>query len=297
MINFDFFKGSNNRIVLALGFFDCIHLGHLQLLEKTKLVAKSLGVYDCVFTFKNDLSTVVRGKNGLVCTFDERREKLEKIKINSMISTVFTKEFSNLLAEDFLKILFDNFLISAIVCGKDYRFGKDGLGDVNLLKKFCDEKGISLFVEDDALYNGEKISTTLIKKLLLNGDLKTANHLLNSPYQISGEVIKDRQVGRKLGFPTANVLIQEEKSPLKIGVYKTFVIIDGVRYNCITNYGARPTFLLEKVLTETYIDGFCGDLYGKNLTVYFTDFIRDCVKFESENQLISQLKEDLEKIR
>ena len=250
-----------------------------------------------MFTFENNFISVFKGNNGLVNTFEERVDKLEKLSVKSVISTVFTKEFSSVLAEDFLKILFTNFSVKAIVCGRDYKFGKGGLGSVELLEKFCKKNGAKLVIASDVLIDGNKISTTLVKNLLQEGKIEKANALLTFPYEITGEIVKDRQVGRKLGFPTANVLINSEKAPLKVGVYKTTVILGGKEYNCITNYGSRPTYNLDGVLTETYIDGFNGDLYGQKLTVYFNEFLRDCVKFDNENQLIAQLKSDLEKIR
>lgn len=297
MIEFDFYKGSKTEIILALGFFDSVHLGHLKLIETTKNLAKKYSAYDCVFTFKNDYLSDFKGLKGVVNTYEERLEKLEKLSVKSVIFSVFTKELSRVSASDFLMLIKNNFNIKAIVCGCDYRFGFGGEGNVALLKEFCNKNEIELVVVEDVYYESEKVSTTLVKKLLLSGDVKTANMLLTYPYEICGEVIKDRQVGRKLGFPTANVLIDKQKAPLKVGVYKTYVIIDGKKYNCITNYGSRPTYSLDSVLIETYIDGFSGDLYGKEITVYFTDYIRDCIKFDSEKQLIEQLKSDLEKIR
>ncbi len=297
MIEFDFYKGSKTEIVLALGFFDCIHLGHLKLIETTKSLAEKYGANDCIFTFKNHHVSDFKGLKGVVNTYEERVKKLEKLLVKSVIFSVFTNEFSRVNASEFLKLLISNFNIKAIVCGRDYKFGYGGEGKVTLLKEFCNKNSIELVVEDDVYFGNEKVSTTLVKKLLLGGDVKTANLLLTYPYEICGEVVKDRQVGRKLGFPTANVLINKQKAPLKVGVYKTYVIVDGKKYNCITNYGSRPTYSLDSVLIETYIDGFSGDLYGKEITVYFTDYIRDCVKFDSEKQLIEQLNCDLEKIR
>lgn len=297
MIKFDFFKGDNTPIVLALGFFDCLHLGHVKLFDETKTLAKTFNVLPCAFTFEDGLISEFKGSTGLVNTYEERIKKFEKLSIKSVISTVFTKEFADMLADDFVNILFTRFNVKAIVCGKDYKFGKGRLGNVDTLKDVCEKNGVILSVVSDVLVNGHKISTTVIKDLLFKGEIVKANELMTFPYEISGRVIKDRQVGRKLGFPTANVLIKKEKAPLKVGVYKTFSIIDGVKYNCITNYGSRPTFGLDGILTETYIDGFSGDLYGKFLTVYFSEYLRDCVRFESQEKLISQLRCDLEKIR
>lgn len=283
--------------VIALGFFDSVHIGHIALIEKAKEVAKQKAFESAVFTFKNDLSKVVKDSNGLIFTYYERLKKLENLHIQSVIFANFTKEFSNLSPEEFIKILSEEFSIKAIVCGVDYKFGKGGLGNVDLLKCICKKYGVEVFVQEEIKSGKERVSTSKIKNLLCSGTIKEANSLLGSPYFIIGKVVKDRQVGKVLGFPTANVKIDGEKAPLKIGVYKTSVILDGKKYSCITNYGARPTFSLDEVLTETYIDGFSGDLYGKEITVYFEEYLRDCVKFDSVDELIKQLEKDLEKIR
>ncbi len=283
--------------VIALGFFDSVHIGHIALIEKAKEVAKIKGICSAIFTFKNDMSKVVKRSNGLIFTYYERLKKFKNLHIQSVIFANFTKEFSNLSPEEFIKILTTEFCVKAIVCGKDYKFGKGGHGNVEVLKSICHNYGVEVFVQEEVKKSEERVSTSIIKSLLGTGKIKEANSLLGSPYFISGKVVKDRQVGKDLGFPTANVKIDGEKAPLKIGVYKTSVVLDEKKYSCITNYGARPTFSLDEVLTETYIDGFSGDLYGKEITVYFEEYLRDCVKFDSVNKLIKQLEKDLEKIR
>lgn len=297
MKTIDFFKGDNSKIVVALGFFDSIHVGHATIINKAKEIAKTHMVDCAVFTFANDIDSLFGESNGLVLTYDERIEKLSKLSVNTVISTIFTNEFSKISAAEFFNVLTNNFQVKAVVCGKDYRFGHKGLGDVNLLKDLCEDKGICLSIVDDVSYCGKRVSTTNIKELLFDGRIEEANELLGESYSISGEVAHGRAVGSQMGFPTANVIIPSEKAKIKVGVYKTHVVLDGKEYKCITNYGARPTFNLSDVLTETYIDGFNGDLYGKKITVYFDSFIRECKKFNGIEELTNQLKLDLEKIR
>lgn len=294
---FDFYKKEKTPLVLALGFFDSIHIGHCEIIKRCQSLAKSLSATDCVFTFKNDISSVVSKSKGLVFTYEERLKKLEKLQVKSIISTSFTNEFSKIESLDFLKTITDNFNVLAVVCGEDYTFGKGGKGRVNDLKDFCSKRGIKFEIVKQIEIKGQKISTSLIKEELSLGRIESANELLGSPYFITGEVIKDRQVGRCLGFPTANIPLNAQKLPLKLGVYHTLVELDGVKYDCITNFGARPTFGLNDVLTETYIDGFNGDLYGKSITVNFKRFLRDLIKFNSAEELKAQLKKDLGTIR
>ncbi len=297
MKTIDFLKGDNAKIVVALGFFDSIHVGHTIIINKAQEIAKKHDADCAVFTFTNDIDFLFGASSGLVLTYDERIEKLSKLSVDTVISTIFTKEFSKISATEFFNTLTKNFEVKAVVCGKDYRFGYKGLGDVNLLKNLCKDKGICLHVIEDVSHCGKRVSTTNIKELLLDGKIEQANELLGESYSISGEVAHGRAVGSQMGFPTANVIIPSEKAKIKVGVYKTHVVLDGKEYKCITNYGARPTFSLDDVLTETYIDGFSGDLYGKNIIVYFDAFIRECIKFNDIEELTNQLKLDLEKIR
>ena len=297
MRTLDFYNGDSTETVVALGFFDSIHVGHQAIINKAKHVAENLNVGCAVFTFKNDIDSLIKDTNGLVFTYEERLKKLSKLSVDSVISTIFTKEFSSLLATEFFNALTSNFKVKAIVCGKDYRFGYKGEGDVDFLQTICKDKGVLLYIVEDFAINEKRVSTTYIKELLLNGQIKAANELLGGSYFLSGEVEHGREVGRGMGFPTANVTIDKDKAKIKSGVYKTHVAIEGKTYNCITNYGSRPTFDLNEVLTETYIDGYKGDLYGKNLTIFFDEYLRECFKFNSIDELTAQLQKDLEKIR
>ena len=296
MRELDLFKKYDEPVVIALGFFDCLHKGHVSLISKALSLAKKLNTLPVVFTFKNDIATFLKKEDGVIFTYYERIENLEKLKINTVISTVFTKEFSEIEHKKFLDLLFENFNVKAIVCGEDFRYGKGGEGNATELKEYSVSKGSQILIENEICCEGKKISTSNIKRLLSQGDVDKANQLMEFPYQISGEVVCGRKVGRKLGFPTANVNVNSEKSKIKNGVYKTQVKIDDKVYNSITNYGARPTYGLEEILTETFIKGFDGDLYGRKITIIFCEFLRDCIKFESEAKLKEQIKYDLEKI-
>jgi len=295
MRELDFFEKYDQPVVIALGFFDSLHKGHISLISRALSVAGEINATPCVFTYKNDLASLLNRDEGVVYTYRERLKNLEKLKINTVISTVFTKEFSLFSYQDFLCMLFNNFNVLALVCGEDFKFGKGGLGDVETLDDFCKSQGAKLFVESEIRHDGKKISTRDIKTLLKRGEIEKANQLLGFRYQVSGEVVRDRQVGRRLGFPTANVCVDPEKLKIKCGVYKTHVEIDGITYSAITNYGARPTYNLNEILSETHILGFNGNLYEKQITVNFDKYLRDCVKFESENELKLQLKKDMER--
>ena len=144
---------------------------------------------------------------------------------------------------------------------------------------------------------GEKISSSAIKAMLADGDIERANLFLGEDFFLKGEVVQDRQIGKTLGFPTANICYPKEKFPIKYGVYQSWAEIDGKLYHGVTNFGARPTFDNETVMTETHFIGFDGDLYGKTLTVHFTRYLRDVQKFESVDALKAQLLRDVEQVK
>jgi len=145
--------------------------------------------------------------------------------------------------------------------------------------------------------DGEKVSSTQVKTLLAQGEVEKAEKWLSHPFFLMGEVYADRKVGRTLGFPTANIRYPKGKFPLARGVYETRVTLDGKMYKGITNYGARPTFADETVVTETYLDGFDGDLYGQALKVEFIKKLRDIRKFDNAEALKKQLEEDIGRVR
>ena len=274
--------------VMALGYFDSVHLGHKTLLRSTVSLAKRLNATPTALIFTGNFKG-----NGEVFTFTERVKRIEKEGIEAVVYAELTSEFMSLTDGDFLSMLFSSINVSALVCGDDFTFGKNALGNTETLSKKCAEKGVQLLVVDKVCDdNGEKISTNQIKKYLNLGDVSSANILLGDNYFISGEVIKGKRLGNTIGFPTANVAFNSKKTNLKRGVYLTYVIIDGVKYLSLTNVGTQPTVNGEKEVIETYIDGFTGDLYGTNLTVYFEKYIRDIIKFNSVEELKAQLLED-----
>ncbi|MBR3864831.1 MAG: riboflavin biosynthesis protein RibF [Clostridia bacterium] len=293
-----FNQKTTNPVVMCLGAFDSVHIGHKSLIKKAQeLKAKYLADL-CVFTFNNDHSVFASKFLGEVFTFEERLVRLENMVVDEVCEAKMSPEFASLSPKEFLTQLIDNRHIRAFVCGKDFKFGKNAKGNVELLKEFCNKKNIDLFVCDFVTDNlGNKIATTTIKEHLVNGEIISANNLLGDKYFISGKVVEGRRVGRTLGFPTANIEFSPTKLRPKSGVYLTEVIIDNKKYGAITNVGSAPTFNQENCLIETHIKNFSGDLYEKKLTVYFCDYIRPIMKFSTKEELINQLNEDLKVIK
>lgn len=284
----DYSKKSSEPLILVLGFFDCLHIGHLKLIERAEKIARETNCKACLFTFENaDLSD-----GGSVLSFSERVEKAGRYGVNIVLKANFDERFKTTSPEDFLAKLYSTLDIKGIVCGYDYTFGFKAEGKVDTLAKFCKERNIPLEIVEKQEFNGVRISTTHIKSLLKEGKIEEANEILGEPYFIDGVVEKGRQVGRTLGFPTANTNIDKGKFRIKDGVYKTLVSADGKEYEGITNYGARPTFGLTSVTVETYLKNFDGNLYGKKITVKFLAYIRDIMKFSDKNELVKQLEKD-----
>lgn len=291
---YNYYDKADGDFVVILGFFDCIHIGHAALIEKGVKVAENLGITPAVFTYSNNPSEVLGKSVGQVLTYKERLFKLEKHSINSVISCNFDMFYASRSGEEFLDELFKNFSVKAVVCGYDFTYGKNASCNAEDLKSYCKKVNVPCFVQDKITFDGERVSTTLIKKLLSIGDIKEVNKLLGDPYFVVGKVVRGRQDGRKIGFPTANVFFPEDKFRIKNGVYKTRVIVDGKEYKAITNYGAQPTFGENTVVSESYIKDFDDDIYGKEITIIFDDYIRDIFKFYDIENLKSQLKKDME---
>lgn len=281
-------------VVIALGYFDSVHLGHRKVIEHATSLAKELNAKPVVFTFSGNLKGAINGASDTsIYTIEERVAILKEIGIEKVYSAPVTKEFLNLSASQFLEKLNSDLNIKGYATGSDYRFGCKGQGDIESLKEYASKKGQVVVVTQTEMVKGEKVSTSLIKKLLTQGDIQTANTLLVRNYSITGQVYKDRKVGEKLGFPTVNLKMDIDKHEIKPAVYYGRVFVDGVYYKAIINYGARPTFSLKEKVLEAHLINFNGDLYGKTLTVFFDGFLREIKTFSNGEELKSQLKKDL----
>ena len=269
--------------VMLLGGFDGLHLGHCKLVLRAREYGIPVGIM-----------TIVGGKEQKnLFTFEEREDIFKNAGIDFVFELPFL-EIKDMSPENFVGLLQKEFNPSAFICGDDFRFGKNAVGDAKTLK---DSTRVCVEIQTIVEKNGKKVSSTDIKACLEKGEVEQANALLSEPFFLTGEVIRDRGVGQKIGFPTANIEYPENKFPLKRGVYETQTEIDGVFYKGITNYGTRPTFENDRVITETYLDGFSGELYGRKCKICFLRFLREIKKFENVDALKSQLAEDIRRVR
>ena len=278
--------------VLLLGYFDGVHIGHRKLIAKAKAIAAERGCLVGITTFYDSK------KGRQIYTFAERVCLFEQLGIDFVYAAAFDGRFRATEGDDFLRHVCERLSVRAFVCGADYTYGKDAAGNTGTLRAFCKDRGIPLYVEELVNFSGEKAASAQAKRYLDAGDVQGLARLLGAPYFICGTVSTEgRQVGRKLGFPTANIHLAAEKYPLQSGVYAVHLPIEGKIYRGIANYGPRPTFGDDRVVLEIFADGYHGDLYGKQLCVYFDARIRGVRKFGDAAQLQRQLEKDLESIR
>ncbi|MDE6302065.1 MAG: hypothetical protein K2M36_00550, partial [Clostridia bacterium] len=242
--------------------------------------------------------SVLLGGEKQVYSFTERAHALEMLGLDNLIYTNFDDYFAHHTALDFLDTLTFCLNIKAIVVGEDYRFGKNAEGNVTFLEQYCVKNDILLKVVPFRRTDGRKISTSELKNLVKSGDIKHLNSLLTQPYFTIGKVEHARHVGSTvLGYPTANIAMDDSKLALAEGIYATKLYVDCKCYNSMTNVGAKPTFYINTPSIETFIFDFDGDLYGKQVKLSFFERTRGVIKFPSADALKEQLKADEAHIR
>ena len=278
-------------IVLALGFFDCVHIGHLSLINETIKMALCMNCESAIYTFSNDPNKLLN-KSKQIYTFEERKSIFENIGVDNVIAEEFTEEFADQSPLQYIDNIISKFNVVGVVAGKDYTFGKNAEGNAQLLKEYLSMKGIKVKILPFEKANSQKISTRNIKKYIEEGNVQVANTLLAQPYFIIGEVVHGRSRGSIIGYPTANIAENENRTQLASGIYVTKIHIDKRSYLGITNVGAKPTFDEFNRTIETYILDFNKDIYGKTIKVEFFKKIRDIVKFSSVPALCNQMKKD-----
>lgn len=279
-------KDRLSRSVVTLGKFDCLHLGHKKLINEAGRVALKTDAPLVAYTFSNVLRESV-------FSFEERLGMFEELGCDYVYIDEFNDELKNLSPEAFFeKKLINNLGAVHIVAGEDWRFGRDRAGDVRVLRQLCDEHRIGLsVVKKFALYD-EEVSSTAIRELFRQGNIIRANEYLGRSYYIRGKVSDGKKLGRELGFPTANIILTDELVYPRDGVYATTTLVSGREYPSVTNIGTNPTVKDNSRRAETHILDFDGDLYGQEIKVYFCDFIREEKRFDSIEQLKSQIDED-----
>lgn len=285
-----------NNTVLALGTFDGLHIAHKHVIDKVVEIAKQNNLLSVVYTFSNhpkDMNPSIETPKRLILP-DQKIEFIEALGVDILIIVPFDEEQINIEAEDFLReIIVKKVKAKHIVVGYDFRFGKNARGCVNMLKEKSKVYGYEVDIIEPIRYDGIIVSSTIIRNYLLSGKVQNANNLLGREYSIKGKVIKGKQIGRKLGFPTINLYTEYEMTVLKPGVYATRTKFGDKIYHSITNVGFNPTFDQTDFNIETYILDYEGDLYDSEVEVLFEKYIRQEIKFGNLDDLMKQIDMDV----
>jgi riboflavin kinase/FMN adenylyltransferase len=285
--------------VVTIGTFDGVHLGHQKVILRLQEFAKQHNGETVIFTFHTHPRLVISPNESnlrLLTTLKEKINLFEKYGIDHLVIYTFDKNFSELSYSEFVeKILVEKIGTHCLVVGYDHKFGKNREGGYDYLKKCANKYKFEIERLDALLVDEDSVSSTKIRNALQNGEIEKANHYLGYQFTLHGTVVNGKQLGRKLGFPTANI---EASDKFKIipgyGVYAVKVELDDTDYNGMLNIGTRPTFNnnADNRSIEVNIFDFEGNIYGKEITLKFIGKIRDEQKFDTVEMLVSQLGKD-----
>lgn len=279
----------SDKVVVCLGYFGCLHIGHMRIIDKAKAIAENLGGKVALVTFSNSPKVYFgRGKK-TIFTLEERLKIFADAGIDYVITMPFDKAVAQTCGVDFLNAI-SRYKPLSIVCGSDYTFGCDRLTPKDIksyLPSVCVE------VVDELFYRETKVSTVNIEAMLCEGKVDEVNKMLSEPYFILGKVVRGREIGHTIGFPTANVLVGDEKL-LPCGVFVADATVFGKTYRAIVNIGNKPTFGDESSTIEAHLIGFEGDLYGRDIALVIRRFLRATKPFDSVEELVKQLQIDKE---
>jgi riboflavin kinase/FMN adenylyltransferase len=282
---------------VGLGNFDGLHLGHMTLINTLIKEARSEGIRSIVYTFKQHPENVLV-KDRSLPLLNSRGKKVELLSgtgLDLLYFDEFDEQYSRIEPEDFVRdILVNRLEARIVVAGFNYRYGHKGKGGLELLEELGNRYGYKLIVIPPVRIDGEVVSSTLIRDLLIAGNIQTAEKYLGRYYSLTGTVRSGDRRGSALGFPTANLLPENHLVIPARGVYLTKTKIDGTPFNSISNIGIKPTFGdAGQVTVETHILDYSNDIYGKNIELFFIDKIRDEMKFSSVEQLKEQVARDI----
>lgn len=290
----------NSRIVsklgpltAAIGFFDGLHQGHKQLVDKTKIEAEKNNHKSALITFAPSPTSIITNKHeDLLSTVSERAKLVEKAGLDVMIVLKFTKQLSRLSPLDFYKEIIKELNVKHLVTGQDFKFGYRGSGNVKTLKEI---KELNLSVVSDYKLKEERISSTRIKEALKNGKVEYANKMLGYEYELNGFVKHGRKKGRTIGFPTLNLEVDASKFIPRDGVYIGISEIMGQNYISTINIGHNPTINTVKAKSiESFVHFYNRDTYGQRVKFKLLKYIRDEIKFSGVKELIEQMNIDIE---
>lgn len=282
--------------IITIGTFDGVHLGHQKILKKLNVEAENNGLESSVLTFFPHPRTVLNPGSSLklINTIEERISLFKKSKIDNLIVHPFTKEFSELDSEDYVKnILVDQLKAKIVLIGYDHKFGKNRTADINNLKEYGIKYNFEVIEIKAEEINDIAISSTKIRNSIEEGDIQLTNSYLGYEFSFFGKVVKGNSIGKTLGFPTANIKIGTDLKLIpKNGVYLISTIINQKIIFGMMNIGIKPTTNENTKSIEVNLFDFNQDLYDTNITIYIKQFLREEIKFDSLNELKLQIEKD-----
>ena len=297
------FKDSNklDSSILTFGNFDGVHLGHQKIFNKILKISKKESLTSIVISFYPHTDIIINPQNEhmILTPLSDKMNIINKFGIDIFCTIDFTKEFSEKSPNEFIENVISKYNPKYLVLGYDNKFGKNGLGDADYLMKNKLFSNIKILKVDPLIFQNNIVKTTLIKHQITTKNIAYANILMNRQYSLSGKVIKGSSIGKSIGFPTANIQINEVKQIIpKDGVYSVNLLFDSVEHKGICNIGFTPTLNLQDTIKiEVHVIDCNIDLYDKIVKIEFKNFIRNEIKFKNRSDLINQIKIDIDSIR
>ena len=282
--------------VLTIGTFDGVHLGHRKIIERVVATARQEGLLATIFTFFPHPRMVVQHDKSLklIHTLEEKKQLLQQLGVDLLVVQPFNEAFAQLTAEEFVStILVQHLNVKKVIIGYDHRFGRNRTANINDMRLFGEKYGFA--VEEISVQEVDEVSvsSTKIREALNKGDVTTAEHYLGTPYSLTGTVVHGLKLGRTLGYPTANIQVTEDYKLIpKDGVYAVYSYIGERKVYGMMSIGKNPTIEGKGASIEVYFFDFNGDLYDRELTIYFLKYLREERKFSSVALLKKQLQDD-----
>lgn len=292
------------RTAVALGNFDGIHVGHIEILKDAIKAASDLGLKSLCYTFSNHPFNFIMRREAtdpdaikLICSEEDKISMLEEMGFDYLVNVPFDEATMKMHAHEFFNdILLDKLNASVISVGFNYTYGTRAEGKARDLVKDGAENGIDVHVHDAVMLNDEVVSSTLIRETIAEGNMLKVSELLGRPYSLCGVVEHGKSLGSKKGYPTINIIPSEDRALPPDGVYSAVTEVDGNKYKSIVNIGIQPTFNGTVRKIEAHLFDYDGDAYDKKAVVSFNKFIRPEMKFTGSDELYEQIRKDCEAI-
>ena len=290
-------KSKQQGAWVTIGSFDGVHIGHQQIIKTLTEGANAENSASVIVTFFPHPAKVLRPFPDpfYLSTPEEKDATLARLGLNSVLTINFSRELANLTAFEFMSVLHRQLKFSCLLIGYDFRLGANREGDFHKLRDIGEQLGYCVRAIEPLQSTSQVVSSSLVRKLISEGEITAANAMLGQEYMVSGEIVHGDGRGRHIGIPTANIETWKEKLIPKIGVYAAFAQLEGYRHKAVVNIGRRPTFYDNPALQtiEVHLLDFDKDIYGSHLSLNFFERIRDEVKFNSADELMGQIRKDI----